>query len=231
MEGMDSLEAIGEMMNHLPNQENLEQFFERIIQGMVDNHTTKDIFSEKDFGQLEQIFTLPRNDLYTVIDISMYIFEKLAFSKQAKSQAKELLEKAKFNSHICKAFESVWGQYGDNYTTSLKQRRVCVENGLDHIDWSLNIPLENSHILDEAKAILVKGNLDPEARLHKDAKAPFVEMTLSTSSSQTDSANSETAKIEDKKVSNASKIMFTKQLLQNFFEELEKVQGKLDSYA
>ena len=153
MEKIDSLETAGDLLNHLPNQDNLEQFLERIIKGMTDNMSTKDIFSEKEFKQLGQIFSLSLSDLHNIIDISTYFFEKMAFSKHSVEKAKELLASAKLNRNICQAFENVWSQYGEAYTNALKKLRVCVNDGLDYINWTLNIPLENSHILTDSKAV------------------------------------------------------------------------------
>ena len=48
MEQVDSLEAAGELFNHLPNPDNIEQFLERIINGISENLSTKEIFKEKE---------------------------------------------------------------------------------------------------------------------------------------------------------------------------------------
>ena len=225
MESSNSLEAVGELLNNLPNQDNLEQFLERIIKGMIDDMSTQNIFSQKEFAQLGKIFSLSLTDLHNVIDISIYFFEKLAFSKQSVEKARDVLSTAKLNTSICSAFESVWTQYGEAYVAALKKKRVCVPNGLDQVSWTLNIPLENSNILNDTKAIFTKDNKDPEIRLAKDTKAPFVEMEFCTSANQTESVYNTkmdpSAQIE--------KVTFTKQSLQKFFEELEKIQSKIDA--
>ena len=120
MEQIDSLESAGELLNHLPNQENIEPFLDMILKGMKENLSTKEIFKENKINKLCQIFSLSVSDLYNIIEISIYLFEKLAFSKETIDKAMNLLKNAKLNSTICTAFENIWAKYGESYRNSLK---------------------------------------------------------------------------------------------------------------
>ncbi|CAI2380549.1 unnamed protein product [Moneuplotes crassus] len=218
MEQIDSLESAGSLLNHLPNQDNFEQFLERIISGMIENQSTKEIFSEREMKKLGQLFSVSHSDLYDIIEISIYFFEKLAFTKEPLDQAMEMLKKAKLKTTICTSFESVWTKYGETYRNALKKLRVCVPDGLDFINWKLNIPLDSSHIITDSKALFKKGESTPEIRFRKDTKAPFVEMSFSTSSSQIESVHNKNENSDAK----VHKVLFNKENLQKFFEELEK---------
>ena len=227
MDSLDSLEAAGDLLNSLQNQDSLEQFLERIVKGLIDSLTTHTIFSEKEINQLVQLFSTSVSDLYNIIDIAIYFFEKFAFSKQSVENAHELLTKAKLTQKIWTAFENIWTQYAESYVNSLKKRRVWVKDGLDYLNWTLNIPLENSHILTDTKMSFVKGEDNPEIRLSKDTKAPFAEMTFCTSSNQSESIYN----TKEDKTAKIQTVTFGKMGLQSLFEELEKINSYLDMNA
>jgi hypothetical protein len=157
-----------------------------------------------------------------VIKLSVYIFERLAFNKKDASKLLSL----GLHANIVNQIEVSWSEYGDALFNSLKKQRLCTPDGLDSFNWILNIPLENSEILAEAKAIFAKDESEetkPHLRLVKDAKAPMVEMSFATSDTSVPGNPTEKKKTQS--------IKFTKQGLQGFFEELEKMQVKLDEIA
>ena len=146
------------------------------------------------------------------------MFEALAYSKKTAKTAfhKDL------DQTVLSAFQAAWERGGDALTSALRRQRICTENGLESMNWVLNLPLEQSAMIEDIKAVFVKDEPEetkPEVRLARDTKAPLIEMSFKTSAGAVPGATEE---------GKSHTVGFTKVGLQGFFEELEKIQVKLD---
>ena len=100
----------------------------------------------------------------------------------------------------------------------LKRQLVCTEAALKDFNWKLNMPLDYSQVQKDDKVILDHGGVKEGQVLKKDVRAPVIEFSFDL--------NSDAA--PDGQATQQQRVNFDKVQLQAFFEELEKVQLKLD---
>ena len=99
---------------------------------------------------------------------------------------------------------------------------MCTEAALKDFNWKLNMPLEYSQVQKDDKVILDHANVKEGQVLRKDVRAPLIEFTFDLNSDAV--RESEGSGVVEK----SERVNFNKVQLQQFFEELEKVQLKLD---
>ena len=98
----------------------------------------------------------------------------------------------------------------------LKRQLVCTEAALKDFNWKLNMPLDYSQVQKDDKVILDHGLVKEGQVLKKDVRAPVIEFAFDLTSDTEGSQGQQ------------QRVNFDKVQLQAFFEELEKVQLKLD---
>jgi len=107
----------------------------------------------------------------------VYIFEGLAFNKK---KAKDYITE-NMDSVAKKLIEETWAAGGDTLVSALKKSRVCTPHGLDSFNWILNLPLENSQMIEDCRAELAKDEsleTKPEVKLATDSRAPMIEFSF-----------------------------------------------------
>lgn len=100
----------------------------------------------------------------------------------------------------------------------LKRQLVCTDAALKDFNWKLNMPLDYSQVQKDDKVILDHSQVKEGHVLRKDVRAPVIEFSFDL--------NTDASK--EGEVSASEKVNFNKVQLQQFFEELEKIQLKLD---
>jgi len=89
---------------------------------------------------------------------------------------------------------------------------------LKDFNWKLNMPLEYSQVQKDDKVILDHSQVKEGQVIRKDVRAPVIEFTFDM--------NTDASKGDE--ISESQRVNFNKVQLQAFFEELEKIQLKLD---
>ena len=100
----------------------------------------------------------------------------------------------------------------------LKRQLVCTDHALKDFNWKLNMPLEYSQVQKDDKVILDHTQVKEGQVIRKDVRAPVIEFTFDM--------NTDASKGDE--ITESQKVNFNKVQLQAFFEELEKIQLKLD---
>ena len=102
----------------------------------------------------------------------------------------------------------------------LKRQLVCTDHALTDFNWKLSMPLEYSQVQKDNKVLLDHSQVKENQVISKDIRAPHIEFTFDLSD--------DSAKQGEAAVKESVKVNFRKTQLQTFFEELEKIQLKLD---
>ncbi len=100
----------------------------------------------------------------------------------------------------------------------LKRQLVCTEHALKDFNWKLNMPLDYSQVQKDDKVVLDHSQVREGQVIRKDVRAPIIEFAFDLN---TDAAKGDT-------IDNTAKVNFNKVQLQQLFEEMEKIQIKLD---
>ena len=100
----------------------------------------------------------------------------------------------------------------------LKRQLVCTDHALKDFNWKLNMPLDYSQVQKDDKVVLDHTQVKEGQVIRKDVRAPIIEFTfdLNTDATKGDAIDS------------SAKVNFNKVNLQQLFEEMEKIQLKLD---
>ena len=100
----------------------------------------------------------------------------------------------------------------------LKRQLVCTDHALKAFNWKLNMPLDYSQVQKDDKVVLDHSQVKEGQVIRKDVRAPIIEFTfdLNTDATKGDAIDS------------SAKVNFNKVNLQQLFEEMEKIQLKLD---
>ena len=157
---------------------------------------------------------MQENDLNLILDCLLYFIEKQAYFKNTKQTA-AIFQQAGLSEELQQTFFEVWRLRGEKYVSVLKKQQSCVEHGLKDFNWVLNMPLDYSQAQKEQTAILDHQKVKEQLVFKKDIRAPQFEFTFELQG-QSES--------ELKQV----RVNFSKTKLQGMFEELEKIQMKLD---
>ena len=110
----------------------------------------------------------------------------------------------------------------------LKKQQVCTDTILKDFNYKLSMPLEYSHVQKSTATLIHNAELaiDEKDVIKKDVRAPQIELTFDL---QKDiHANNQNDPQMQSVIDESYKVNFNKVQLQNFFEQLEKVQLKLD---
>ena len=100
----------------------------------------------------------------------------------------------------------------------LKKQLVCTDASLKDFNWILKMPLDYSQMQKDNKVILDHTQVKEGQVVRKDIRAPLIEFNFDL---QKDSS-------KEGEIDQSVKVNFNKVQLQTFFEELEKVQLKID---
>ena len=95
---------------------------------------------------------------------------------------------------------------------------MCTDAALRDFNWTLNMPLDYSQVQMDDKVILDHTQVKEGQVVRKDVRAPVVEFTFDVAG---DGA-------QEGVVEGRERVLFNKVQLQQFFEEMEKIQLKLD---
>lgn len=109
----------------------------------------------------------------------------------------------------------------------LKKQQVCTDSIMKDFNYKLSLPLDQGQVQKSNNIVLDHQGAPPDAKdaIQKDVRAPLIEFTFDLQKDV--QANSKDPKIQGQ-IDNSYKVNFNKIQLQDFFEELEKVQLKLD---
>ena len=109
-----------------------------------------------------------------------------------------------------------------------KKQQVCTDSILADFNYTLSMPLEHSHVQKSGNVILHHDPQFVEERnvVQKDVRAPSFCFTFDLQKDV--HANSPDPALKAK-IDRSVQVHFSKVQLQNVFEELEKVQLKLDT--
>lgn len=108
----------------------------------------------------------------------------------------------------------------------LKRQQVCTNSILKDFNYQLSLPLEHAHVQQKKNVNFSSKEPGSEAdTIRKDVRAPVIEMTFDIQSDV--HANSQDP-AQQAVVDRSYKINFNKTDLQQFFEQLEQVQIKVD---
>ena len=126
----------------------------------------------------------------------------------------------------------------------MKRQIVASDSVLKDFNWKMNMPLDQSQVQKSGNAVLDHGVSREHTALQRDVRAPFVEFTfdlqnddqarkdseqISQSVSQLGiSQSASSTALSSSNISKSQHVQFNKVQLQQFFEELEKIQIKLD---
>jgi len=105
---------------------------------------------------------------------------------------------------------------------ALKKQVVASDVVLKDFNYLLKMPLDQSQVQHSTNAVLDHSLSRENTVFKRDVRAPLVEFTFDL---QTDD---QARKEGGNEISKSHKVEFSKVQLQEFFEELEKVQLKLD---
>lgn len=124
----------------------------------------------------------------------------------------------------------------------MKRMVIASDSVLKDFNWILNMPLDQSQVVKSGNAIFDHGVAREQTAMQRDVRAPTFEFTfdlqrdeqqikdaehIASSASQLHlSARGNT--LSSTNISKTTKVNFSKVQLQQFFEELEKIQIKLD---
>ena len=111
-------------------------------------------------------------------------------------------------------------QYGPLYVGTLKKRVICTDAQLENFNWNLLLPLDYSTAPKEHVVPFDKKKIDDKTLFKKDIRAPVAELTFRLEGGDAKLGADEAVRVE-----------FSKVKLQEFFEELEKIQSKIDELA
>ena len=100
----------------------------------------------------------------------------------------------------------------------LKRQLVCTNHALKDFNWKLNMPLDYSQVQMDDKVVLDHSAVKEGQVLRKDVRAPVIEFTFDMHSDAT----------KGDVIEESAQVNFNKVQLQQLFEELEKIQLKLD---
>lgn len=124
----------------------------------------------------------------------------------------------------------------------MKRQVIASDAILKDFNWILSMPLDQSHVQKSGNAILDHSLAREQTALQRDVRAPTFEFTfdlqsdeqalkdsqqISSSTSQLNFSSKGTS-LSSANLSKTHKVNFNKIQLQQFFEELEKIQIKLD---
>jgi len=174
-------------------------FCERILAGMCESKTHLTIFTEEEIIQLCTMFGLEKSALLLTIDCLIYIYRQCAFIRIPKKIQPFFVEIGLDEVHM-EGVMMAWKSYSAQYMALIKEKTngLTIENKLESFDWKLQMPMAKSEV-EPSKF----GGILPNAR------AAIANLEFG---------------VKGEKV----KIELNKTQLQGMYEELEKIQFKLD---
>lgn len=108
-----------------------------------------------------------------------------------------------------------------------KKQQVCTDTILRDFNYKISMPLDQSHVEKTGNVVFNHQQAPPDERdaIQKDVRQTMVEFTFDLQKDvHANDQDPEKQAITD----DSYKVNFTKVQLQNFFEELEKVQLQVD---
>eukprot|EP00831_Metopus_contortus_P028832 TRINITY_DN2384_c0_g2_i1.p1 TRINITY_DN2384_c0_g2~~TRINITY_DN2384_c0_g2_i1.p1 ORF type:complete len:171 (-),score=31.99 TRINITY_DN2384_c0_g2_i1:44-556(-) len=166
---------------------------------MCESKAQNQIFNEKEMSQLCKMFELDEAKLLLVIDTLMYIYRNCAFIRVPKKILPFFQEIALDESQM-EGIMLAWKACGNNLMSMLREKSAgsTTDQKLDHFSWELSMPFAKSSVDNT-----ILGDIMPNQR------AALADLRFE--------ANGEVADIR-----------LSKTQLQGFYEELEKIQIKVD---
>ena len=116
----------------------------------------------------------------------------------------------------------------------MKRQVIASDAVLKDFNWVFNMPLDQSQVSKSGHAVLDHTAPREQSVLTRDVRAPLCEITFDLQTdvqARKDNENVQQRNFEQlssQNVNRSERIQFSKVNLQQFFEELEKVQIKID---
>ena len=117
----------------------------------------------------------------------------------------------------------------------MKRQVIASDAVLKDFNWVFSLPLDNSCVAKSGNAVLDHSAPREQSVLKRDVRAPVAEFAFDLQTddqARKDNENVQTRSFEQlssKNVDRTERIQFSKVGLQQFFEELEKIQVKIDT--
>ena len=109
----------------------------------------------------------------------------------------------------------------------MKKQQVCTDSILADFNYTFAMPIDSSQVKKSKEAVLShNGAIESRDAIQRDVRAPQIVFTFDL---QTDVHANNADPKQRATIDQQAKIAFDKTQLQGMFEELEKVQLKLDS--
>ena len=116
----------------------------------------------------------------------------------------------------------------------MKRQVIASDAILKDFNWVFSMPLEQSSVSKSGHAVLDHSAPREQSVLTRDVRAPLVEIAFDLQTDEQARKDSENVQqrnfqqLSSANVKTAERITFSKVNLQQFFEELEKIQIKID---
>ena len=107
----------------------------------------------------------------------------------------------------------------------LKKQQVCTDSILKDFNFQLSMPLEHGHVQKSGNVVLDNQTVQEQDTIKKDVRAPVIEIQFDL---QKDIHANSQDPAQQNIVDQTYKVNFSKVGLQQMFEQLERVQIRLD---
>ena len=117
---------------------------------------------------------------------------------------------------------------------AMKRQVIASDAVLKDFNWVFNMPMDQSNVSKSGNAVLDHSAPREQSVLTRDVRAPFCEISFDLQTDEQARKGNENVQqrnmeqLSSSNINRTEKIQFSKVNLQQFFEELEKVQIKID---
>ena len=116
----------------------------------------------------------------------------------------------------------------------MKRQVIASDSVLKDFNWQFSMPLDQSSVQKSGNAVLDHSAPREQSVLTRDVRAPICELTFDLQTddqARKDNENVQKRQFEQlssQNIDRSERVQFSKVQLQQFFEELEKIQIKID---
>lgn len=177
------------------------------------------LFTEREKEKFLKIFEMTEESFVNAINALYFLSLQAAFDKNFKVAENQLVLMGLSSAHIDE-LQGVWTDNAGAFVNSIKEKPVAIDKVLSSMSWSIKIPFQEGRLPVQEKLRFKEGDLeqsDFNNLYSDDVRNPHVFLSLGLSDAI------QSGKKED------FVVKMNKTDVQEVFDQLERIQTKIDS--
>jgi len=147
----------------------LSLLVERVLLKSPPDSKTGRLFAEKEEAKLRDAFDLTQENLETLLNASVYVFDTAAYKNITATKLKAFLEASGVDGTQAMSFAKVWNDHKETFLAKLRSQTLSGTQKLDGVKWRLQLTMGQKE-LSKSKDLTTIINLSLSSDLEESSK-------------------------------------------------------------